>query len=149
MALMMDAQTPVTFDIHAEITIDAAPKVVWRSLVEDIGAWWPHSFSDEPRISLEPWVGGRFMEEWDDGSALYAFVTHIVEGKRLTTTGPMGLQGARQYVKTFTVEADEDRTIVRTVASMLGDISPELREGYTTGGRELLEALKVHAESPR
>ena len=149
MALMMDAQTPVTFDIHAEIRIDAPTQVVWRSLVEDIGAWWPHSFSDEPRISLEPWVGGRFMEEWDEGSALYAIVTHIVVGTRLTTTGAMGLQGARQYVKTYTLEADGEGTIVRTVASMLGDISPEIRDGYTAGGRELLEALKAHAETSR
>ena len=146
MALMMDSQTPVTFEIHAEIRIDAPSETVWRSLVEDVGAWWPHSFSDAPRISMEPWVGGRFMEEWDEGSALYAVVTHLVTGARLTVSGAMGMQGARQYVKTYTLEPDGDGTVVRTVASMLGDIPPDLREGYTTGGRELLEALKQHAE---
>jgi hypothetical protein len=45
------------------VRIAAPVEIVWRSLVEDVGAWWPHSFSDEPRITMEPWVGGRFMEE--------------------------------------------------------------------------------------
>ena len=147
MALMMDTQTAVTFEIHAEIRIDAPSEVVWRSLVEDVGSWWPHSFSDDPRISMEPWVGGRFMEEWDEGSALYALVTHIVTGRRLTVSGAMGMQGARQYVKTYTIEADGERTVVRTVASMLGDIPPDLREGYTTGGLELLGSLKAYVET--
>ena len=147
MALMTDNPTPVAIEIHAEITIDAGAETVWRSLVEDVGAWWPHSFSEQPRISMEPWVGGRFWEEWDEGSALYALVTHMVTGRRLTVSGAMGMQGARQYVKTYTLERDGDRTIVRTVASMLGDIPAELREGYTAGGIELLDALKHHAES--
>ena len=43
--------------------------------------------------------------------------------------------------------ADEDGTLVTTTASMLGDIDDELRESYTTGGVELLQALKAHAES--
>ncbi len=149
MALMQDMQTPISFEVHAEITIGAPADVVWRSIVEDVGAWWPHSFSDDPRISLEPWVGGRFMEEWDEGAALYAVVTHIVHGKRLTVSGAMGMQGARQYVKTYTVEPDGEQTVVHTVASTLGDISPEQREGYRLGGIELLEALRRYVEAAR
>jgi len=149
MALMMETQTPISFEVHAEVRIDATPEIVWRSLIEDVGSWWPHSFSDDPRISLEPWVGGRFMEEWDEGSALYALVTHIVVGRRLTVNGAMGMQGARQYVKTYTVEPDGERTIVKTVASTLGDIPPDMRENYRKGGLELLEALKRHAEAAR
>jgi uncharacterized protein YndB with AHSA1/START domain len=147
MALMTDAETPVAFELHAEVVIDATSETVWRSLIEDVGAWWPHSFSEDPRITLEPWVGGRFIEEWSEGSALYAFVTHIVTGTRLTVSGSMGMQGARQYVKTYMLEPDGARTRVRTVASMLGDISPELREGYTTGGVEVLESLKRYIET--
>lgn len=69
MALMPDIESPIAFDIHAEVRIAAPVEIVWRSLMEDVGAWWPHSFSEEPRVSMEPWVGGRFMEEWDGGSA--------------------------------------------------------------------------------
>jgi uncharacterized protein YndB with AHSA1/START domain len=147
MALMPDIESPIAFDIHAEVRIAAPVEIVWRSLMEDVGAWWPHSFSEEPRVSMEPWVGGRFMEEWDGGSALYALVTHIVTGARLTISGPMGMRGARQYVKTYELAADGDGTLVTTTASMLGDIDDELRESYTAGGAQLLQALKAHAES--
>jgi uncharacterized protein YndB with AHSA1/START domain len=144
--MMTDTQTAVAFEVEAEVRIDASADVVWRSLIEDIGTWWPHRFSDAPRISLEPFVGGRFMEEWEGGGALYALVTHLVSGERLTVSGAMGMDGARQYVKTYRLEADGDGTIVRTVASTLGDIPDEMRERYRTGGIEALDALKTHAE---
>jgi uncharacterized protein YndB with AHSA1/START domain len=147
MALMTDSQTPVAIDLHAEVRIDAPVDIVWRSLVEDVGAWWPHSFSDDPKISMEPWVGGRFMEEWDGGSALYAVVTHMVTNARLTVSGAMGMRGARQYVKTYELAADGDATVVTTTASMLGDIDDETRGNYDTGGKDLLQSLKAHAEA--
>jgi uncharacterized protein YndB with AHSA1/START domain len=69
-------RSPVAFELTAQIEIDAPAEMVWRSLTEDIGSWWPHSFSDDPKITLEPWVGGRFLEEFGDGGgALYAVVT--------------------------------------------------------------------------
>jgi hypothetical protein len=74
-------------------------------------------------------------------------VTYLVEGQRLTTSGHMGMPGARQYVKTYELEAAGDGTIVRTTASTLGDISDERREGYRRGGLELLDALKGFAEA--
>jgi uncharacterized protein YndB with AHSA1/START domain len=141
-----ETQTPIAFEVHAEIEIDAPPDVVWRSLIEDVGSWWPHTFQDGSRISLEPWIGGRFMEEWDGGGALYAVVTHLIAQTRLTTSGHMGMPGARQYVKTYELEPFGERTIVRTTASTLGDISDERRENYRRGGLELLDALKAHAE---
>ena len=72
MALMQEGPTAVSVDLHAEVRIAAPVDVVWRSLVEDVGAWWPHSFSEEPKITMEPWVGGRFMEEWDGGGGVPA-----------------------------------------------------------------------------
>jgi uncharacterized protein YndB with AHSA1/START domain len=146
MALMQEGPTAVSVDLNAEVRILAPVDVVWRSLVEDVGAWWPHSFSEEPTITMEPWVGGRFMEEGEGGSALYALVTHIVTGARLTISGPMGMRGARQYVKTYELTADGDATTVRTTASMLGDIDEELRESYRSGGEELLQAFKKYVE---
>jgi hypothetical protein len=58
----------------------------------------------------------------------------------------MGMRGARQYVKAYTLEASGSGTRVRTVASVLGDISDETRARYDAGGVEVLERLK---RSPR
>ena len=49
-------------------------------------------------------------------------------------------------MKTYELESVGERTIVRTTASTLGDISDERRENYRRGGLELLDALKAHAE---
>jgi uncharacterized protein YndB with AHSA1/START domain len=146
--MIEDPVRPIAFELTAEIEIDAPIDVVWRSITEYIGEWWPHSFSDEPKIAIEPWIGGRFWEEFADtgGGALYATVTFLKPLRELTVSGSMGMRGARQYVKTYRLEERGAQTIVRTVASMLGDIDDETRESYTTGGVEVLERLKGHAE---
>jgi uncharacterized protein YndB with AHSA1/START domain len=143
-------QTPVAFELTAEIEIDAPIDVVWRSLTEDIGTWWPHSFSDEPKIALEPWIGGRFWEEFGDvgSGALYGVVTHLRPLRELTVSGAMGMRGARQYVKTYVLDEAGPATRVRSVASVLGDIPEEMREGYRAGGVEVLERLKTFVETP-
>jgi hypothetical protein len=56
------------------------------------------------------------------------------------------MSGARQYVKTYRLEPSGATTIVRTTASTMGDIDPELLDGYRKGGEELLVALKHHVE---
>jgi uncharacterized protein YndB with AHSA1/START domain len=142
-------QTPVAIEVHAEITIDASPEDVWTSLVEGVGEWWPHSFTEHPvTIALEPWIGGRFYEQFDTegGGALYALVTYIEPGKALAISGHMGMPGARQYVKKYTIERAGAGTIVRTVASTLGDIPDEMRESYRAGGEVVLQSLKAQAE---
>lgn len=144
-----DVTTAVALEAFAEVRIGAPVDEVWRTLTEEIGAWWPHSFSDEPKISIEPWIGGRFYEEFGDtgGGALYALVTYVDPTAKLTISGHMGMRGARQYVKTYELEPDGEGTRVRTVASMLGDLPPELRESYTNGGVEVLESLKRYVEA--
>jgi len=143
-----DVVTPVSLEILASVEIEADPATVWTSLIDDVGAWWPHSFSDDPKISLEPWVGGRFLEEFGEGGgALYAVVTYLEPGKVLRVSGAMGMPGARQYVKTYRLEPNGTGTTVSTEASMLGDIDPDRRESYRSGGVELLAALKRFVES--
>ena len=143
-------QTPVSFEVEAEIRIDAGVDDVWRALTEDIGEWWPHSFTDEPfRIALEPWIGGRFYEQFDESGAgaLYAVVTYLEPGRTLRVSGAMGMPGARQYVKTYRLESDGGVTVVRTTSSTLGDIPDEMRENYRSGGEGVLAAMKQHLEA--
>jgi len=141
--------TPVAVEIEAEIVIEADVAQVWTALTDGIGQWWDHSFTDKPyAVVLEPFIGGRFYEQFDESGAgaLYATVTYIEPQRVLRTSGSMGMPGARQYVKTYRLEPDGDRTIVRTNASMLGDIGTERMTGYRDGGQKLLEKLKAYVE---
>jgi DNA-binding transcriptional ArsR family regulator len=144
-----DIRTPIAAEIEAEVTISAGVEEVWTALTDDIGRWWSHSFKDEPyAIVLEPFIGGRFYEQFDESGAgaLYATVTYVEPYRVLRTSGSMGMPGARQYVKTYRLEPAGDATVVRTTASALGDIGPELLTGYRDGGQALLEALKTYVE---
>ena len=137
-------------EIEAEIRIDADRDTVWRALTIDVGAWWPHTFQDQPlRVALEPEIGGRFYEQFDESGAgaLYAHVTYIEPGRILRVSGPMGLGGAALYVKTYRLEADGGGTTVRTTAAILGAVTSDTIEGYRVGGRDVLAALKRHVEA--
>jgi hypothetical protein len=82
------------------------------------------------------------------GGALYGVVTHLRPLRELTVSGAMGMRGARQYVKTYVLDEAGPATRVRSVASVLGDIPEEMREGYRAGGVEVLERLKTFVETP-
>jgi len=144
-----NTRTPIAVEIEAQISIDASVETVWSALTEGVGRWWDHSFTEKPyAIVLEPRIGGRFYEQFDESGAgaLYATVTYVEPPRILRTSGSMGMPGARQYVKTYQLEADGERTVVRTTASTLGDIEPEMLENYRIGGQALLESLKRHVE---
>jgi DNA-binding transcriptional ArsR family regulator/uncharacterized protein YndB with AHSA1/START domain len=145
----VDTRTPIAAEIEAEITINADVKQVWSALTEGIGQWWDHSFTDEPyAIVLEPVIGGRFYEQFDESGAgaLYATVTYVEPYRVLRTSGSMGMPGARQYVKTYRLESVGEQTVVRSSASALGDIGPDLLTGYRDGGLKLLESLRRYVE---
>jgi DNA-binding transcriptional ArsR family regulator/uncharacterized protein YndB with AHSA1/START domain len=147
---MDNPRTPIAVEIEAQVTIDAGVPAVWRALTDDVGEWWTHTFTDKPyAVVLEPVIGGRFYEQFDESGAgaLYATVTYVEPGKVLRTSGPMGMPGARQYVKTYRLEAAGAATTVRTTASILGDVDAEMVAGYRDGGRSLLESLKRYVES--
>jgi uncharacterized protein YndB with AHSA1/START domain len=137
-------------EIEAEVEVAASPTSVWEALTTGIGDWWPHTFQDRPlRIVLEPTIGGRFYEQFDESGAgaLYATVTYLEPGRILRISGPMGLRGAAIYVKTYRLEAGGQGTRVRTTAAIFGAVAPETIEGYRTGGEEVLRALRAHLAS--
>lgn len=144
-----NVRTPIAVEIEAQITIEAGVDAVWSALTDRIGEWWDHCFTDKPyAVVLEPVIGGRFYEQFDEtgAGALYATVTYVEPKRVLRTSGSMGMPGARQYVKTYRLEPAGDRTIVRTNASAMGDIDDEMLAGYRDGGQSLLESLKRYVE---
>jgi uncharacterized protein YndB with AHSA1/START domain len=136
-------------EFEAEVDIAASPEAVWEAITVGVGDWWPHSFEDHPiRIALEPSIGGRFYEQFNESGAgaLYATVTYLDPGRILRISGPMGMRTAATYVKTYRLEPSDRGTTVRTSVSMLGAVTPETIEDYRVGGDGVLEALKAHLE---
>jgi hypothetical protein len=157
-------------EIRREVRIGAAREHVFDTLLQ-VGEWWPHRLRKDSAVSLEPWVGGRFMEDWGgEAGALYGLVTFIERPSALVVSRPMGMRGAAASAWTIELDgvrpgtahaANTDRdsarlpagfaagavpapasTIVRVQHAWCGEVDAETRRAYTTGWEEGLEALK-------
>lgn len=131
-----------TLHVRTEATVDAPRARVWRAVLA-LGEWWPHRFRSEAGVALEPWVGGRFLEDWGDdgGGTLYGQVTELAPPERLTLTGAMGMSGAVVSRWTLSLEERGDRTLVRLDHSAVGDVDEQARSAYATGWDAVLAAL--------
>jgi uncharacterized protein YndB with AHSA1/START domain len=111
--------------------IEAGPARIFDALTKEIGSWWTHSFKKGKSVKLEPRVGGRFYEEWGDGTgALYAHVTYIEPPVKLRLMGPMGMSGA--------VASCMEKTRLTLTHDILGTIPRDEVESYRSGWKELL-----------
>lgn len=143
-------------EIRRRIRIEAPRDHVFETLLR-VAEWWPHRLRTGSSVSLEPWVGGRFMEDWGgESGALYGFVTFIERPAALVVSRPMGMRGAA--ASAWTIELDEESnspgypggsssqsngvTVVRIHHSWCGEVDAETRRAYATGWEEGLAALR-------
>jgi DNA-binding transcriptional ArsR family regulator/uncharacterized protein YndB with AHSA1/START domain len=131
-----------TLDVANDVTISAPRDRVWAALLR-IGDWWPHRFRDGSSVVFEPVVGGRFYEDWGDGSgALYGTVARISAPSHLTISGPMGMGGPVVGLWSFELAEEGGRTVLHGTHRAFGDISEETAQGYTEGWTEVYAALR-------
>ena len=134
-------------DVANDVTIDAPPDRVWDAVVR-MGSWWPHRFRDGSQVVLEPFVGGRFYEDWGDATgALYGTVVRLEAGAHVTISGPMGMRGPVVGLFSFDLADEGGRTVLRYAHQAFGDISEETAQGYRDGWVEVLDALKAAVAS--
>lgn len=131
-----------TLDIANEVTIAAPREKVFDALTR-MGQWWPHRFREGTRVVLEPFAGGRFYEEWGDGSgALYGIVTRLSRPDHIRVDGPMGMSGPVVGVWAFDLEDEGGTTVVKYTHRGFGDIDDETRESYRNGWGDVFAALR-------
>lgn len=138
-----------TLQIERDVELQATPERVFAALTTEIGAWWDHTFAEEPRgLYLEPYAGGRFYEEFGQGgSALYAIVTYTEPGKLLVLSGSMGMRGPVLATVRYELEPREGGTLLTLAHRVVGEVDDETRELYTTGWEALLDGqLKEYVE---
>lgn len=111
---------------HA-VTLPGSAAEVYDAITGDLSPWWDHNFSGDPAIfTLEPWPGGRFLEQFEEGSrdgVLHATVTFAQRPERLRFEGPLGLTGhAVHGVYTYELEPAGDSTRLTLTTRMVGAI---------------------------
>lgn len=131
-------------DVANEVRIAAPREKVFDGVLR-IGDWWPHRFRDGSAVVLEPYVGGRFYEDWGDGTgALYGTVTTLARPSGIVVSGPMGMRGPVVGLWSFELADDGDATVLTGTHRAFGDIDEETRAGYTQGWGEVYAALRGH-----
>ncbi len=85
---------PAGFTIKQTATIAAAPEVVYRKLVADVGKWWnpEHTWSGKAtNLSIRDEAGGCFCEKLDGGgSVAHLTVVFAKPGEMLRLHGARG-----------------------------------------------------------
>jgi uncharacterized protein YndB with AHSA1/START domain len=105
--------------IIRQVTVDAAPDVVWDALTDpgELAAW----FGAEAEVDLR--VGGAIRFRWPDGAERRGLVVDVDPPHRLAfrwrelRNSASGLAIADATVVAFALEADEQRTHVTVTES--------------------------------
>lgn len=128
-----------SLDIAFDVRVGASPAAVFNALVTDPGGWWGHPMlrPQATGLTLEPRLGGLFVEHWERGGAVLAAVTQLATDRHLELTGPFHL-GLGLGVASFDLAADRDGTLLQFSFRAFGPIDPDSARQFSEGWRELL-----------
>ncbi len=144
---------PITeFRIAQDVVIDAPREKVWEALTSEIDRWWSkrlHHTVGESTLSLEPRLGGSFIERWGDHEgALWGTVIFIKKPEMLRLSGPLGMiEAPVMSVYSYELQDHGDGTLLNLLHHACGPIKPQWHAGYSAGWTELLGShLKAYVE---
>jgi DNA-binding transcriptional ArsR family regulator len=134
-------------DVALDVVIAGSRREVFDSITVRIGEWWgpPALDARATGVSLEPCLGGRFVEHWGDaGGQIIATVTGLESDRHLRLTGPFHF-GLALADATFELEDAPGGTLVRFSCRAVGAIDPavieEIESGWSTLVASRLRAL--------
>ena len=134
--------------IVQEIEINAPRSRVWKLMTEQPDRWWSHRFNQDSRVTLEARAGGRFAEDFEGGSALYATIIYAKAPEQIRMIGPMGMKVAVYNYMVLSLEEKNGRTRVTVEHHASGDVSDEITAGYSEGWKTVIGTnLKELAEA--
>jgi hypothetical protein len=125
------------------VVVAATKRRAWSTFTEQVGRWWPagvHSVGGEPVVDvvMEPRVGGRFYERWDDGTECeWGGVTRWEPPDRVEVwwrPNPDATYEPTTVVVTFVEVAEgTEVTLVHRGWERLGAEGADTRDGYSQG----------------
>ena len=138
-----------SFQIEQEVEIQGSIESVFKSLTSDINSWWAFRLCGEnSTLSIEPKVGGRFLEQANSSSgALWGVINYINAPVELRFNGLLGMKGAVNSSYTFKLEEKGNSTILKLSHHAAGLLDPNWEQAHDEGWKELLgKYLKAYVE---
>ena len=126
------------FAYEVSFYLPAPPTRVWISLVHDIDRWWSYRLRDRTRVIIEPEVGGRWMQQWDNGGALFGVFTVFDPPHLLCVTGPLAMTRPAQNWLEFSFAEADTGTKLKLRHQAWGDFDADTAEIYESGWQELI-----------
>ena len=126
-------------DIAVDVRIEGSNAAVFNALTKDPGAWWGHPMlrPEATGLTLEPRLGGLFVERWSEGGAVLAAVTQWATDRHLELTGPFHL-GLGVGVASFGLATEGPGTLLQFSFRAFGPIDPDRARIFSEGWRELV-----------
>jgi hypothetical protein len=129
---------------------------VYSALTTGVALWWGVGHLESRKLArdlvLEPRLGGRFYESWEDPStdkdgALLGHVIQIRKWQLIKIAGYFGQEERCAHgVLSIWLRKEEGATRVVLQHDAVGDIDDELRQSFAKNWEELLEALRAQVE---
>jgi DNA-binding transcriptional ArsR family regulator/uncharacterized protein YndB with AHSA1/START domain len=138
-----------SFQLAQDIVINAPRERVWEALTTNIDQWWAFRLGEEgSTMSLEPKVGGQFVERWgDDEGALWGIVMYVKRPQVLRLNGPLGITTPVNSVYSYELHERGEATLIKLTHHAFGEPGPKWEEAHARGWNELLgKYLKAFVE---
>lgn len=136
------------FLITQEIELAVPREKAFEALL-DVDGWWCHCYapSGKPKLTLEPFAGGRFYESSPSGEAFFGHVTYIQSPAHLRLSGPLGM-GRLPVMSVYEFELAErgSRTALKLTHRAYGLLDPAWRQAHDEGWKQLWVSLKKFAQ---
>lgn len=126
------------FSYELSIYLPAPPPKVFGAFVNEIDRWWTYRLRDRTRCTIEPWVGGRWLQEWDNGGALFGNFTVFDPPRLLCLAGPLAMSRAAVNLLQFQFDPADTGTSITISHQAFGDFDPDTAEIYRNGWDELI-----------
>jgi uncharacterized protein YndB with AHSA1/START domain len=133
------------FAAEQQIFLPAPPARAWAAFTLEIDHWWTYRLRDRTRCTIEPFVGGRWMQEWDNGGALFGNFTVWDPPRLLMVVGPLAMTRPAHNLLEFHFEPTDGGTQVLIRHEAYGVFDDDTEEMYANGWRDLIGgALHAH-----
>ena len=130
--------TSSTLCVEIAFFLPVPQQKAYTLFLNDVDHWWTYRVRDRARCELEPVVGGRWMQSWDGGGALFAIFTVVDPPQLVRISGPLAMTKPAVNVVDFVFEPLPDGTRLTVLHRAFGDLEPGSEEMYESGWKELI-----------
>jgi uncharacterized protein YndB with AHSA1/START domain len=126
------------FSYEIGIFLPAPPPKVWAAFTLDLDHWWTYRLRERTRCIIEPGVGGRWVQAWDSGGALFGTFTVWDPPRLLVLDGPLAMTTPAHNRLEFEFAPVESATKLWIRHRAYGDFDVDAEATYVNGWRELI-----------